>query len=59
MQRVTHQVEEVSWWRDVVSQTADRGRVSTKIILLPLAEEADKVVSIKLAMEHLREEIEV
>jgi len=44
---------------DVVGQTTDRSRVSSEIVLGPLAEEAHEEVTFELAVEHLGEEVEV
>ena len=59
MDGVTHDVEKVAWWRDVVGQSTNWRRVTSEVILLPLAKEADEVVASKLAVKNLREEIEV
>lgn len=56
---ITSQVEVVTWWRDVVGKTTNRSRVAMQIILLPFAEEANEVVARELAVEDLREEVEV
>jgi hypothetical protein len=52
-------VKEVFGWRNVVSQASNGRGVASHIVLLPLAEEAHEEVSFKLAMQHLREEVQV
>lgn len=52
-------MNEVSGRRDVVGQTSDRRRVTSHIILLPLAEEAHKVVALKASVQDLTEEVQV
>lgn len=53
MEWVTLEIEEVSWWADVVSQTTNRSGVTSHVILLPLSKEANEVVAVEFAMEHL------
>jgi hypothetical protein len=56
---VTLDVKQVSRRTDVVSETTNWSRVAGHIVLLPLSEEANKIVSTKFAVEHLGEEVEV
>ena len=56
---VTLEIEQVSRRTDVVSKTTNWCRVASHIVLLPLSEEANEIVSTKFAVEHLGEEVEV
>jgi hypothetical protein len=56
---VTDDVRPVTRWADVVSETSNGSRVASHVILLPLAEEPNEEVSLKSAVEYLREEVKV
>lgn len=59
MEGISLDIEEISWWTDVVCQTANGGGVSSHIELLPFSKEAHKEVTLKLAMENLGDKVEV
>ena len=59
MEGITHYVDPLARWWDVVSEATDRCRVALHVILLPLSNEADEEVASELAMEDLWEEVEV
>ena len=50
---VTLQIEEVTRWGDVISETANWCRVSGHVEVLPLSDEADEEVSFEFAVKYL------
>lgn len=59
MERISRDVDPVSWWRDVVGKSSNWSRVASHVELLPLSKEAHEEVTLELAVEHLGEEVEV
>jgi hypothetical protein len=52
-------INKISWRRDVIGKTTNRGRMSMHVILLPLSKERDDEVSFEFLVENLREEVEI
>ena len=50
---------EVSWGRDIISETTNWDTVSSHFNILPLAKKSDKEESLEFSVEELGEEIEV
>ena len=59
MEGITHYVDPLARRRYVVSETTDGCGVALHVILLPLSNEANEEVASELAMQDLREEVEV
>ena len=59
MEGITHYVDPLARRRYVVSEATNRCRVTLHVILLPLSNEANEEVASELAMQDLREEVEV
>jgi len=56
---VSEDGEEISWGRNVVSETTNWDTVTAHFDVLPLAEKSDKEETFEFSVEELREEIEV
>ena len=59
MQGVSLNVYEVPRRRNVVGQPANRSSVASHVIFLPLSDETHEIVALELAVQHLREKVEV
>lgn len=56
---VTLDVKQVSRRTDVVGKTTNWSRVASHVVLLPLSEETNEIISTKFSVQHLGEEVEV
>ena len=59
MEGISLNIEEIFGRRNIVSQSTNGSRVASHVVLLPLSEERHEEVTLKLAVEHLTEEVEV
>ena len=59
MEGISKDVSPSARRRNVVSETANGGRVALHVVLLPFSEEGDEEVALEFAMENLREEVQV
>ena len=59
MEGVAEDVGPLTRWADVVSKTTNGSRSTRHVKLLPLAKEANEEVALELAVEHLRQEVQV
>ena len=59
MEGIGLDIEEISRRRNIVCETTNGCTHTTNISLRPFSKEGDEVVALVLAMEHLREEVEV
>jgi len=59
MERISLDVSEVARRTDVIGESTDRSASSSDVILTPLSNEADEVVSFILSVKDLREEVKV
>lgn len=59
MERISLDVSEATRGTDVIGKSTDRSASSSNVILTPLSNEADEVVSFILSVEDLREEVKV
>jgi hypothetical protein len=56
---ILENINQVSWWRYVISKTSNRGRMSSHIIFLPFTKKRNNEVSFEFLVKDLREEIEI
>lgn len=59
MEGVAEDVGPLTRWADVVSKTTNRSRGTRHVKLLPLAEESNEEVALELAVQNLRQEVQV
>lgn len=56
---IRHYLAQVSWWGDVVGETANWDTVATHINVLPLSQQVDQEVGLESLVQDLREEEQV